>query len=158
MTELDRIDRNILTLLQADCSVTNVQLAEQVGLSPPACLKRVKRLTEEGYITRQVALVAPQKLGSMLHMVVEVFMERDHKQLFQDFAKKVQATLEVKQSYQVTGEDEFVIIVHAQTMEHMSSIKMKFAPYARLVTSMIIKKPIDGRVISLENLPYLEDD
>ncbi|MFD1383022.1 Lrp/AsnC family transcriptional regulator [Rhodanobacter aciditrophus] len=117
MTELDRIDRNILTLLQADCSVTNVQLSEQVGLSPPACLKRVKRLTEEGYITRQVALVAPQKLGSMLHMVVEVFMERDHKQLFQDFAKKVQATPEVKQSYQVTGEVDFVLIVMVKDME-----------------------------------------
>ncbi len=122
MTELDRIDRNILTLLQADCSVTNVQLAEQVGLSPPACLKRVKRLTEEGYITRQVALVAPQKLGSMLHMVVEVFMERDHKQLFQDFAKKVQATPEVKQSYQVTGEVDFVLIVMVKDMEDYEAL------------------------------------
>lgn len=113
---LDRIDRNILTLLQHDCSLTNVQLADQVGLSPPACLKRVKRLVAEGYIARQVAIVAPEKLGPRLHMVVEVFMERDHKHLFQVFVKKVLAAPEVKQCYQVTGEVDFVLVVMVKDM------------------------------------------
>ena len=117
MNALDRIDRNILMQLQQDRRLTNVQLAAQVGLSPPACLKRVKRLTEEGYISRQVALIAPHKLGPMLHMVVEVFMERDHKQLFQEFVKSIQATPEIKQCYQVTGEVDFVLIVMVRDME-----------------------------------------
>lgn len=117
MDVLDRIDKNILTQLQQDCSLTNVELAAQVGLSPPACLKRVKRLTEEGYITRHVALLAAQKFGPMLHMVVEVHMERDHKQQFQEFVRQVQATPEVKQCYQVTGEVDFVLVIMVRDME-----------------------------------------
>ena len=113
---LDRIDRNILTQLQHDCSLTNVQLAEVVGLSPPACLKRVKRLTAEGYISRQVAIVSPEKLGPLLHLVVEVYMERDHKHLYQRFVDRVQATPEVKQCYQVTGELDFILIIVVSDM------------------------------------------
>src|SRR5690606_34135227 len=101
---LDRIDRRILALLQRDSSVTNLALAEQVGLSPPACLKRVKRLKDEGVIAREVALIAPEKLGQLLHVVVEVVMERDRKDLYAAFLRRVETAREVKQCYQVTGE------------------------------------------------------
>ncbi|WP_067098388.1 Lrp/AsnC family transcriptional regulator [Marinomonas atlantica] len=122
MPELDNIDRNILRQLQVDSRLTNVQLAEVIGLSPPACLKRVKRLTEDGYIARQVTLLEPSKLGPMLHMVVEVFMERDHKHLFQAFVQRVQNTPEVKQCYQVTGEVDFVLIVMTSDMVAYESL------------------------------------
>ncbi|EKE68481.1 Lrp/AsnC family transcriptional regulator [Gallaecimonas xiamenensis] len=114
--QLDRIDRTILNQLQNDCSLTNLELAQQVGLSPPACLKRVKRLREKGYINRQVALLVPEKLGPYLHMVVEVEMERDHKAKNQRFVQRVQASAEVKQCYQVTGEVDFVLIVMVPDM------------------------------------------
>ena len=116
MTELDKIDRNILRQLQLDSRLTNLQLAEIVGLSAPACLKRVKRLTDSGLIARQVTLLDPTKLGPMLHMVVEVFMERDHKHIFQGFVQRVQDTPEVKQCYQVTGEVDFVLVVMTTDM------------------------------------------
>ncbi|OIN04497.1 Lrp/AsnC family transcriptional regulator [Oceanisphaera psychrotolerans] len=108
---LDRIDSAILDRLQHDCSLTNLQLAEKVGLSPPACLKRVKRLTEAGYIGKRVALQVPEKFGPCLHMVVEVVMERDHKALYQRFLNSALAAPEVKQCYRVTGEVDFVLIV-----------------------------------------------
>lgn len=114
---LDRIDRHILSILQRDCSPTNLALAEEVGLSPPACLKRVKRLTESGLIARRVALLAPEKLGQWLHVVVEVQMERDRKDLYAAFLRRVQAAREVKQCYQVTGEADFVLIVVVPDMD-----------------------------------------
>lgn len=114
---LDRIDRRILATLQRDCSRTNLALAEEVGLSPPACLKRVKRLTEAGYITRQVAIVSPEKLGRPLHVVVEVQMERDRKDLYRHFLQLVAGAKEVKQCYQVTGETDFVLIVVVPDMD-----------------------------------------
>ncbi|MBV1789185.1 Lrp/AsnC family transcriptional regulator [Marinobacterium sp. D7] len=113
---LDRIDRRILGLLQQDCSLTNVQLAEQVGLSPPACLKRVRRLTDQGYIDKRVALLVPERFGPSLHMVVEVEMVSDQRHVNEAFANRVRASAEVKQCYRVTGEVDFVLIVMVSDM------------------------------------------
>jgi len=108
---MDRLDHRILDVLQNDSSVTNHALANAVGLSPSACLKRVKQLRQAGVIEREVALLSPEHLGLALHMVVEVIMERDHKALYQRFLQRVEAAPEVTQCYQVTGEVDFVLIV-----------------------------------------------
>lgn len=115
--KLDRIDQRLLAILQQDASPTNLRLAEMVGLSPPSCLKRVKRLYAEGYLVRQVALAAPEKMGLLLHIVVEVTMERDRKDLYQAFLRRVSACGAVKQCYQVTGEVDFVLIVMVPDMD-----------------------------------------
>jgi Lrp/AsnC family transcriptional regulator, leucine-responsive regulatory protein len=114
---LDRLDRRILDILQHDARLTNQKLAEVIGLSPPACLKRVKRMTEQGYIRRQVVLLDPERVGPLLHIVVEVTMERDRKDLYQRFLGRAMAYAAVKQCYQVTGEIDFVLIVVVPTME-----------------------------------------
>lgn len=114
---LDRTDRRILTLLQHDARLTNQRLAERVGLSPPACLKRVRRLTDAGYIARQVVLLDPQRLGPLLHIVVEVTMERDRKDLHRRFIQRAVSYPAVKQCYQVTGEVDFVLIVVVPDMD-----------------------------------------
>ncbi|WP_087025125.1 Lrp/AsnC family transcriptional regulator [Thaumasiovibrio subtropicus] len=113
---LDRLDKAILRTLQADCSISNVKLADKVGLSPPACLKRVQRLHRERVIDRQVAILNPLKLGGVLHLVVEVYMERDQKHLNDDFVRRVQQTPQVKECYQVTGEVDFVLIIDVPNM------------------------------------------
>ena len=71
-TTLDELDRRILNALQADASQTNTELAAQVHVSPPTCLRRVKQLTENGVISRQVALVDPDKVGARLSAIVEI--------------------------------------------------------------------------------------
>jgi len=114
---LDRTDRRILAVLQQDAALTNQALAERIGLSPPACLNRVKRLREAGIITRQVALLDPQRVGPLLHIVVEVTMERDRKDLYQRFLRRALAHVAVKQCYQVTGEIDFVLIVVVPDMD-----------------------------------------
>ena len=63
---LDAIDRKILALLQEDNQITNQALAEKVGISPPPCHRRVRRLREEGIIARDVSLVDPVKVGRSL--------------------------------------------------------------------------------------------
>lgn len=113
----DRLDLRIMDCLQNDGGLTNQELANQVGLSPSASLKRVRRLRERGVIEREVVLLAPEKLSPTLHMVVEVIMERDHKPLYQEFVRKALAAPEVKQCYQVTGEVDFVLIVMVADMD-----------------------------------------
>lgn len=114
---LDSLDRRILDQLQTDASLTNQALADRVGLSPSACLKRVKRLKREGVIARQVALLDPARLAPCLHMVVEVIMACDRKDLYQRFVDRILEEDEVKQCYQVTGEVDFVLIVEVENME-----------------------------------------
>ena len=74
--ELDAIDRRILDALQEDNQVTNLALAERVGLSPPACLKRVRRLRQERVVVRDVALVDPERVGQTIVAFVGVELDR----------------------------------------------------------------------------------
>lgn len=114
---LDALDRRILESLQRDASLTNQDLAEVIGLSPSACLKRVKRLRESGVIDRVVALLNPEAIGACLYMVVEVVMKEDNKQRYQRFEKRVMEAPEVKQCYFVTGECDFVLIVSVPDLD-----------------------------------------
>lgn len=100
---MDSPDKRILSCLQQDASRTNHDIAEEVGLSPSACLKRVNRLRSSGIIDRVVALLNPEAIGACLYMVVEVIMEKDDKRLYKRFEDRVLLAPEVKQCYQVTG-------------------------------------------------------
>ena len=119
---LDRLDKAILRILQVDCSLTNIELASRVGLSPPACLKRVQRLHREEVIVQKVAILNPSKLSNVLHLVVEVMMERDRKDLNNAFIRQTQAIPQVKECYQVTGEVDFVLIVDVPDMNTYNDI------------------------------------
>ncbi|MEH6443982.1 MAG: Lrp/AsnC family transcriptional regulator [Oceanospirillaceae bacterium] len=114
---LDKLDKTILRQLQDDASMSNLALSHLVGLSPPACLKRVKRLEREGVISARVALLNPQKLGPCLHMIIEVRMERDRAELNRHFIKLVKNAKEVKECYKVTGEVDFVLVVTVSDMQ-----------------------------------------
>ena len=109
--ELDRIDRHILNLLQRDNRITNAALAEKVGLSPPACLQRVKRLRASSLIRAEVALLEPKEVGHLLTMIMEVELERDRPDLYERFARSIRQAKEVTQCYQVTGEVDVVLVV-----------------------------------------------
>jgi len=74
-TLLDELDRRILNVLQDDASLTNIELAALVHASAPTCLRRVKRLIDSGVIERQVALLAPQKVGAALTAIVEITLD-----------------------------------------------------------------------------------
>lgn len=108
---MDRLDLRILDCLQNDSNVTNQALANRVGLSPSACLKRLQRLRARGVIKREAAQLVPEQLGSTLHIIVEVIMERDRKDLYQRFVRRAHSASEVKQCYEVTGEVDFVLIL-----------------------------------------------
>ena len=82
MIELDDIDRRIISALQADGRLAMVDLAERVGLSPTPCQRRVKRLEDEGVITRYAALVSPPALGLGLQALVQVTLDDHSEKVF----------------------------------------------------------------------------
>jgi len=109
--EIDALDRKILIELQNDNRIANVDLAAEVGLSPPACLKRVRRLRESGIISRDVSLVNPELAGNRLNLIVSVEMERDRADIYKSFSRAILKAPEVTECYQVSGETDFVLIV-----------------------------------------------
>ena len=114
---LDPIDRRILAVLQDDNQVTNLALAERVGLSPPACLKRVRRLREEKVVIKDVALVDPDKVGQTIVAFVGVELDRQREDVLAAFERKMVAEPEVQQCYFVSGEIDYLLIVTCRDME-----------------------------------------
>ena len=117
---MDSIDLALLDQLQADASLTNQELAAKVHISPPTCLRRVKRLREAGVIEREVAIVDPQRLAAVfghgLQAVVEITLERQGDEEQQAFEARVIADAAVQQCYRVSPGPDFVLVVQAPDM------------------------------------------
>ncbi|WP_299199376.1 Lrp/AsnC family transcriptional regulator [uncultured Amphritea sp.] len=123
---LDRTDRHILNILQRDSRISNQDLAEKIGLSPPACLRRVRRLREEGIIMAEVALINPRLVGRYINIIVEVEMVRDQLDIYDAFKRKMDAAPEVTQCYQVTGEVDFLLMLMVEDMESYETFTRKY--------------------------------
>lgn len=117
---LDGVDVALLAQLQADCSLSNLELADRVHVSPPTCLRRVKRLRDAGLVQAQVALLDPDRLariaGHGLEAVVEVTLDRQGAEQQQAFEDRVAADEAVLQCYRVSPGPDFVLIVLARDM------------------------------------------
>ncbi len=113
---MDEIDRRILNVLQVDASQTNSELALAVHVSPPTCLRRVKQLTESGVIQRQVAIVAPEKVGPSLTVIVEISLDVQAAERMAEFEGHVAGEDAVLQCYRVAPGPDFVLIVQVADM------------------------------------------
>ena len=116
---LDRLDRRILQVLQDNAEVSNLELAERVGLSPTPCARRVKRLFAEGVITHQVAMVDPRKLGLNLTAHISITMDRHTPDRFEAFEETVLALPEVVDCCVVTGQSaDYLMKAVVRDMAH----------------------------------------
>jgi|SRR5215469_8966018 len=116
-TILEPADRRILAILQRDSSISNLELAKRTNLSPPTCLRRVRRLRERGIILRDVSLIDPAKVGKGLTVFVEVALERQQDRMQRAFEDMVRATPEILQCYVASGDCDFLLVVQISTME-----------------------------------------
>jgi Lrp/AsnC family transcriptional regulator, leucine-responsive regulatory protein len=118
--EIDAIDLRLLDQLQRDASLSNQALAARVHVSPPTCLRRVRRLVEAGLIERQVALLDPDRvaavLGHGLTAIVEVSLDRQDTGALAAFESHVVADEAVQQCYRVSPGPDFVLVVQARDM------------------------------------------
>ena len=114
--ELDDIDLQLLAALQDDASLSNVALAERVHVSPPTCLRRIKRLTEGGWIERQVAILSRDKIGQGLQALVEVTLDKQGAEHLDAFEACAVADAAVQQCWRVSPGPDFVLVVHASDM------------------------------------------
>jgi Lrp/AsnC family transcriptional regulator, leucine-responsive regulatory protein len=108
---LDAIDLRILDILQKDGSLSNVELAKQVHLSPSPCLTRVKALETSGVIQRYVALVSSTAVGLGLNVFINISLKSQSKQALAEFEKTISEHDEVMECYLMTGDSDYLIRV-----------------------------------------------
>lgn len=116
LPELDELDRRILNTLQVDASHTNAELAALVHVSAPTCLRRVKQLTEQGVIEKQVAIVAPDKVNVRLSAIVEITLDVQAADRMAQFEAVVAGEAAVLQCYRVSPGPDFVLVVLVRDM------------------------------------------
>ncbi|MSO64639.1 MAG: Lrp/AsnC family transcriptional regulator [Alphaproteobacteria bacterium] len=108
---LDTIDLKILAALQARARLSNVELADAVGLSPSATLRRVRELEERGALSGYVALVDPSALGLGVSVMVNVTLERQVETALQVFEDRIREWPEVMECYLMTGDADYLLRV-----------------------------------------------
>ena len=138
---LDAIDRKILRILQRDSLIANQALADEVGLSPPACLKRVRRLRAAGVIQRTAALLAAERLGYPLLTVARIKLERPREKAMRDFEQRMRALPRVALCLTVAGDIDYVLLVRSKNVADYQAFArhvLATAPGIRSYTSEIV--------------------
>ena len=140
---MDRIDRKLLNLMQRDASRTNVDMADEVGLSPSSCLRRVQRLRASGIIERVVAILNPARAGRGIKAIVTVELKLHGEEHMRRFLNLAGAEEAVSHAYAVTGESDVVLMLRLKDMEEYAALCDRLfrdqTNVARFFTMMVIK-------------------
>ena len=131
-TELDRFDSRMIAALQADGRLSNVELAERIGLSPSPCLRRVRRLEQEGYIGGYRAILDRKSVGLGFTVFVGVKIEAHANDRATDFEKAVIAMPEVVACHMVSGEADYLLEVVVADLER----------YQKFLVGKLLELPI----------------
>lgn len=114
---LDRIDYQILGILQTNSKISNVELADRVALTPPPCLERVKRLEREGYISRYVCVLDPYKLDAGLLAYIQVSLLSTATRELEKFNRAIDAMEQVQECHMVSGGFDYLLKVRTADMQ-----------------------------------------
>ena len=120
-SELDSIDWNILSALQENARIANVDLADKVHLSPSPCLARVKALEQDGFISRYVTLLNAQAVGLGVSVFVQVRLEKQVEASLNTFEKAIAARPEVMECYLMTGSSDYLLRVVVSDLQEFQS-------------------------------------
>ena len=117
---LDATDLKLLGLLQADASLNNVALAEKLHISAPTCLRRTKRLQQEGWIEKQVAILSADKLGRYmghgLTAIIVVSLDKQGEEWLEAFETRAVQEQAVQQCWRVSPGPDFMLVVQTTDM------------------------------------------
>lgn len=151
---LDRTDIRILTLLQKNGNLSNLELAEQVGLSPSPCSRRVKALEDSGLITGYRAHLDARKLGLDLLALISISMDRHTPERFANFEAAVAACPEVLECYLITGQSaDYIVKVIVRDMDHFQHFLLgqltRIEGVSGVHSSFVMRKVVDRSTLPL---------
>lgn len=141
---MDDKDLEILRLVQSDARLTADAISQDIGLSPPAVQKRLKKLRETGAIEREIAVLSPQALGRDMTIIVEVILERENRRHLDGFKRKMQQAREVQQCYYTTGEADFILILSVRDIKEYEAFTEAYffdeSNISRFKTSVVMDR------------------
>ncbi|MCK5153540.1 MAG: Lrp/AsnC family transcriptional regulator [Spirochaetales bacterium] len=117
MVKLDKINRNILNILQKNSSITNSDLSKSIGLAPATTLERVKKLELSGVIKGYVALIDQKQIGKDITAFVEISMNNHSADSIKTFSREVAAFSEVLECHHLAGDKDFLLKVVTENIE-----------------------------------------
>lgn len=155
--KLDKIDRKILQEMQRDGAITNLELAEKVGLSPSPCARRVKQLEESGVIARRVTLLNPSKLGLKLIALIQIAMDRHTPDRFEEFERRVVSYPEVVECSLITGQSaDYLVKVIVPDMEYYQEFLLnkitRIKGVSDVHSSFIMRQVVNSTELPLSHL------
>jgi DNA-binding Lrp family transcriptional regulator len=119
--EMDQVDLRIVAVLQENASLENQELARRVHLSPAPCLRRVRRLKEDGVITRMVALVDPVRLGMTVEVYAFIALENQRTASGQQFETMLRRRPEVVECVRLSGAYDYLLKVVVESIDAYSA-------------------------------------
>lgn len=157
MLKLDRMDKRILEELQQDGSISNLELADKVGLSPSPCSRRVKALTEAGIIGQTTTELNAKSLGLDLMALVSISLDRHTPERFEALESAVKRFPEVLECLLITGTDaDYVLKVIVKDMEayqHFLLGKLtKLEGVTGVHSSFVMRRIVDRRALPLDTI------
>lgn len=160
-TSLDWVDLLLLEQLQTDASLSNQALAARVHISPPTCLRRVKRLHDAGLIEREIAVLSVDRLATLaghgLCAIVEITLDRQDSDALEAFEKRVAVDDAVQQCYRVSPGPDFCLVVHTAHMpDYLALVQRLFTADANVrnvKTFFSVKRSKFGARLTLPSKP-----
>ena len=160
--KLDATDRKILTELQGEGRMSNVELSRKVGISPPATLERVKKLEQSGVITGYAAISDPQTLGLSCTSFVEVTLGRHGREGVERFITEVTALNEVLECHHITGDADFLLKVVTWDIPSYEDFVLRkltaLADVQHLKTLVVLSTLKQETQLPLQPKPQSEDE
>ncbi len=155
--KMDRTDKRILDEMQHNARISNLELADKIGLSPSPCSRRVKLLEDEGYIDRHVTLLNQGKLGLKLIAMVQVSMDKHTPERFENFEANIKLWPEVLECYLITGQAaDYLLKVIVQDMEAYQEFLLGkltcIDGVSGVQSSFVLRKAVDKTVLPLAHL------
>ncbi len=153
--KLDRIDCRILEILQKDASISNLDLADRVGLSATPCARRVKQLEDAGLIKGSVVLLDEKRLGLSLTAYIQISMDRHTADCFDQFERQISEFPEVVELSLITGQSaDYLAKVVLADMDHFQSFLLgrltKLEGVTGVQSSFVLRKPINHTALPVE--------
>jgi Lrp/AsnC family leucine-responsive transcriptional regulator len=152
--DLDRTDYRILRHIQNNARISNVELAESVGLSPSPCLRRVKALEQSGVIKRYAGIVDAGAVGLPISIFISVSLERQERSHLEDFEERIRSYPQVMECYLMTGSSDYlvrIVVPDLQSYERFLADKLTRIPgVANIQSSFALKQVVYNTELPLQ--------
>eukprot|EP01132_Coremiostelium_polycephalum_P000050 gene50-71_t len=156
--KIDRIDSNILQIIQNNAKITNLQLAETIGLSPASTLERVRRLETQGIIISYHAQLDRQKLGLGIHLTLQISLHSLAHENVAAFKQAIDALPEIVECHQVVGEADFflhIITTNLMSYQALLSNHLSRLPGLKSIKTFTVLSTLKSKGLPIQISPLL---